>query len=131
MLRAWAEQRATAAKGEGRTLETEGTFVGVEAVYKNTDKQRIFWAILAAYSPGRPAKRVVVRSCRAWLAPHAPLLCVEVGLRLCESGPCLLPAVGHLRQSTGSKIRNRFVSAASPGADFQVQARSSRSGPAT
>ena len=34
MLRAWAEQRATAAKGEGRTLETEGTFVGVEAVYK-------------------------------------------------------------------------------------------------
>ena len=35
MLRAWAEQRATAAKGEGRTLETDGTIVGEERVYKN------------------------------------------------------------------------------------------------
>lgn len=34
MLRAWAEQRATAAKGEGRTLETDGTIVGEERVYK-------------------------------------------------------------------------------------------------
>ena len=32
MLRAWAEQRATAAKGEGRTLETDGTIVGEERV---------------------------------------------------------------------------------------------------
>ena len=42
MLRAWAEQRATTAKGEGRTLETEGTFVGVEAVYKNRNKRCFF-----------------------------------------------------------------------------------------
>ena len=56
MLRAWAEQRATAAKGEGRTLETEGTFVGVEAVYKNTDKQGIFCGDPRGLFTGAPCK---------------------------------------------------------------------------
>ena len=58
MLRAWAEQRATAAKGEGRTLETDGTIVGEERVYKKAGNRCLQFGELLAWHGTLPVTDV-------------------------------------------------------------------------